>query len=702
MNFDSIRKIVSGKKSRLVDQELGTDLDLSYITDRIIIMGYPASGLESLYRNRRKDVRRWLEARHDKHYRIYNFCPRRENEYEASYFHNQVRRFPFPDHHAPPLSMIPLFVHNISYFLESATDNVAVIHCKAGKGRSGTMTVCYLMTLASLPQPPRFKDLYIKSIQQLDAATTDKPQSSHSRMVEIAHKDLQASQKNHDPSGITKPEFSVDTPTEPVRVEPISHSERNQSETHLTEGPSSAIASEHTPPRNETVAEIIDDLRTPRRMEYPTSSDLAPVSTKDQTSDLILMTRMAEKILFLFQFHTSRRMADPNSVAYGISIPSQRRSIRYWGDILLGKDPRPVPESQHKKKTGSGQIEILWIKVFVPETVRYAKVFTSKGKVAVQLARYKDSYAHDLRQQEYLLRESGCYPIVHLPPSSDDKDNQPPNQRDYASPARNPGYEPGASTSRPCFEGKRDDQDWEDQDEMIKAFASFGQEKRPSRKSKSLTDENPSSRDQTINAESERRSAELRRVPGDRASISTACTTETSTSGSMIHIDDSQLEEPLPNSSSDHDDEIQEPIARQSRYLTPVRLYDVPACSAAEETPEFKKIKGGKNIKAVGGIKIDADREILLRIVLGSTGKNHASLLPDATLLGYLWFIPAFHEPGFGTFSSTSRFAKVEEKDEQRDVDSSSGLIITSFPKEEIDFLNANISSIEVAWKRVP
>lgn len=39
------------------------------------------------------------------------------------------------------------------------------------------MTVCYLLTLASLPQPPRFKDLYIKSIEQLEK---DNNVTSHS------------------------------------------------------------------------------------------------------------------------------------------------------------------------------------------------------------------------------------------------------------------------------------------------------------------------------------------------------------------------------------------------------------------------------------------------------------------------------------------------------------------------------------------
>ena len=47
MNF--IRKIVSGPKNRF--KEEGYDLDLTYITDRIVAMAFPASGVESIYRN---------------------------------------------------------------------------------------------------------------------------------------------------------------------------------------------------------------------------------------------------------------------------------------------------------------------------------------------------------------------------------------------------------------------------------------------------------------------------------------------------------------------------------------------------------------------------------------------------------------------------------------------------------------------------
>jgi phosphatidylinositol-3,4,5-trisphosphate 3-phosphatase/dual-specificity protein phosphatase PTEN len=47
--MDFIREIISGKKNRLIQDKY--NLDLTYITPRIIAMSYPASGIESLYRN---------------------------------------------------------------------------------------------------------------------------------------------------------------------------------------------------------------------------------------------------------------------------------------------------------------------------------------------------------------------------------------------------------------------------------------------------------------------------------------------------------------------------------------------------------------------------------------------------------------------------------------------------------------------------
>lgn len=47
--IDFLREKVSGKKKRLITE--GFNLDLTYVTKRIIAMSFPGEGLEGLYRN---------------------------------------------------------------------------------------------------------------------------------------------------------------------------------------------------------------------------------------------------------------------------------------------------------------------------------------------------------------------------------------------------------------------------------------------------------------------------------------------------------------------------------------------------------------------------------------------------------------------------------------------------------------------------
>ncbi|KAF7289897.1 Phosphatases II [Mycena indigotica] len=150
---DWIRRIVSGNKARYKDPNLNLELDLVYLTPRIIIMGYPAEGFESFYRNNRDDARRFLEHRHGKNFWVFNFCPIRENSYEKEFFDGRVSRYPFPDHHAPPLAIMPLVAREISEWLDGAPERVVVLHCKAGKGRSGTMACTYLLSTERPPSP---------------------------------------------------------------------------------------------------------------------------------------------------------------------------------------------------------------------------------------------------------------------------------------------------------------------------------------------------------------------------------------------------------------------------------------------------------------------------------------------------------------------------------------------------------------------
>lgn len=62
IEFNCLRKLVSKKKIRYRDAFY--DLDLVYITKRLIAMGFPAAGFEALYRNSAYDVVAFFERYH--------------------------------------------------------------------------------------------------------------------------------------------------------------------------------------------------------------------------------------------------------------------------------------------------------------------------------------------------------------------------------------------------------------------------------------------------------------------------------------------------------------------------------------------------------------------------------------------------------------------------------------------------------------
>jgi phosphatidylinositol-3,4,5-trisphosphate 3-phosphatase/dual-specificity protein phosphatase PTEN len=137
----TFRKAVSKKKKRF--QKDGFDLDLSYITPKIIAMGFPSVGREGMYRNPMNEVQRFFEERHAGRYRIYNLCS--ERAYDPADFLGRVARYPFDDHNPCPLHVIAAFCEDVDSWLTAHPDNVAAIHCKAGKGRTGLVISTYLM-----------------------------------------------------------------------------------------------------------------------------------------------------------------------------------------------------------------------------------------------------------------------------------------------------------------------------------------------------------------------------------------------------------------------------------------------------------------------------------------------------------------------------------------------------------------------------
>nr|CCA19204.1 phosphatidylinositol3 putative [Albugo laibachii Nc14] len=136
-----IKQLVSKEKRRF--EEDGFNLDLTYVTNRLIAFGYPAESFEGIYRNHYKDVYNFFEKRHGDKYKIYNLCS--ERNYDKVKFHYRVAEYPFDDHCPPPLALLLAFCRDVDQWLAQDPEHVAAVHCKAGKGRTGVMMCSFLL-----------------------------------------------------------------------------------------------------------------------------------------------------------------------------------------------------------------------------------------------------------------------------------------------------------------------------------------------------------------------------------------------------------------------------------------------------------------------------------------------------------------------------------------------------------------------------
>ncbi|XP_054642446.1 tensin-1 isoform X3 [Dunckerocampus dactyliophorus] len=135
------RRRPSRSVSLLQSLEDRYELDLIYITERIISVSFPGSVEEQSYASNLREVASMLRSKHGHNYLLFNLS---EKRYDISQLNSKVLDFGWPDHHAPALDKICSICKAMDTWLSADSHNVVVIHNKGNRGRTGVVVAAYM------------------------------------------------------------------------------------------------------------------------------------------------------------------------------------------------------------------------------------------------------------------------------------------------------------------------------------------------------------------------------------------------------------------------------------------------------------------------------------------------------------------------------------------------------------------------------
>jgi hypothetical protein len=113
-----------------------TSADITYITDQLIAMSMPGDASNPM-----DALATFLQENHQGKFMVWNLS---EESYEYSVFENQVMELKCPGQPSPPITMLCNTCTLMESWLEADSDNIAIVHCKTGKGRTNIMLACFL------------------------------------------------------------------------------------------------------------------------------------------------------------------------------------------------------------------------------------------------------------------------------------------------------------------------------------------------------------------------------------------------------------------------------------------------------------------------------------------------------------------------------------------------------------------------------
>ncbi|XP_056133309.1 putative tyrosine-protein phosphatase auxilin [Lampris incognitus] len=149
-NLKDTLKDTSTKVMHQVATYTKGELDIAYITLRIIVMSYPAESVQIGYQNHVEDIRSFLDSRHADHYTVFNLSQR---NYRGAKFSNRVSECNWPSRQAPSLHNLFAVCKNMHNWLKQNPKNVCVITCSDGRAPSGVL-VCAMFCFCHLFNNP--------------------------------------------------------------------------------------------------------------------------------------------------------------------------------------------------------------------------------------------------------------------------------------------------------------------------------------------------------------------------------------------------------------------------------------------------------------------------------------------------------------------------------------------------------------------
>ncbi|XP_066431643.1 tensin-1 isoform X5 [Eleutherodactylus coqui] len=135
------RRRPSRSFSLMHTMEDSCELDLTYITERIISVTFSAGTEEANFCRNLKEVAHMLKSKHGDNYLIFNLSERR---HDISKLHSKVLDFGWPDLHAPALEKVCSICKAMDTWLNADPHNVVVIHNRGNRGRTGVVVAAYM------------------------------------------------------------------------------------------------------------------------------------------------------------------------------------------------------------------------------------------------------------------------------------------------------------------------------------------------------------------------------------------------------------------------------------------------------------------------------------------------------------------------------------------------------------------------------